>query len=99
MGRRESEAEALAGELLGAPITITEAPGVRSLPLEGTIVDESLGTFLIRTAPGGRVLRIQKTGLVGVVRLALGEIPLKGEPLRHRPEDRTKRLAPRGRRW
>ncbi len=99
MARRDDRsAEALAGELLGAPVTIRAAPGIVPLPLEGTLVDESLRTFLVRRAPDGRVVRIQKTGLVGTVRLALGEIPLNGELLRHRPEDWTKRLAPRGRR-
>ncbi len=91
-------AEALAGELIGASVTIHRAPGVTPLPLEGTLVDESLKTFLVRRAADGRVLRIQKTGLEGTLRLAAGEIPLKGDSLRHRPEDRTKRLAPRGRR-
>jgi len=98
MGRADDrEAEALAGELLGAPVTVVRAPGIRDLPMEGTLVDESRETFLIRRAGDGRVLRVPKSGLVGSVRLALGEIPLKGDALRHRPEDRTKRLAPRGR--
>ena len=41
-------AEALAGELIGATVRIESHPGVAQLPLEGTIVDESLETFLVR---------------------------------------------------
>jgi RNase P/RNase MRP subunit p29 len=91
--------EALSGELLGAPITIHRAPGLAQERLEGILVDESLGTFVVRPNGGGPELRISKTGLEATVRLAAGEIPLKGDDLRVRPEDRTKRLAPRGRRW
>lgn len=91
--------EALAGELLGAPITVHHAPGLAQGRLEGVLVDESLGTFVIRPLGDGPELRLAKAGLEATVRLAAGEIPLKGDDLRVRPEDRTKRLAPRGRRW
>lgn len=93
-----SIADALSGELLGAPISIHRAPGLLQRTLEGTVVDESMNTFLIRSAPGGRVLRIPKSGLEATVLLGGREIPLKGDTLRVRPEDRTKRLATRGRR-
>jgi RNase P/RNase MRP subunit p29 len=86
----------LAGELLGAPVRVNVAPGVESLPFEGTIVDETLSTFLVRRSPTGRTLRIAKHGLEGTILLDGAEIPLSGEPLRVRPEDRTKRLAWRG---
>jgi RNase P/RNase MRP subunit p29 len=91
-------ADALAGELLGAPIRILRAPGLSQGPFDGTLVDETMGTFLIRPRNGGRPRRIQKTGLEATILLDGGEIPLKGDALRVRPEDRTKRLSPRGRR-
>jgi RNase P/RNase MRP subunit p29 len=91
-------AEALAGELLGAPIHISRAPGLAQGTYDGTLVDESLGTFLIRPTHGGRLRRIPKAGLEATILLGVGEIPLKGDALRVRPEDRTKRLSPRGRR-
>jgi RNase P/RNase MRP subunit p29 len=89
----------LAGELIGAPLHIDAAPGLQPLPLEATIVDETLSTFLLRREPTGRLLRVQKRGLTGRILLDGREIPLSGEPLRVRPEERTKRLAlrPRGR--
>jgi RNase P/RNase MRP subunit p29 len=90
--------EALAGELVGATVRVTRAPGLHSLPLEGEIVDETLGTFLIRVPGTGRKRRVPKSGLVGTIYLANRELPLNGELLRMRPEDRTKRLLWGGRR-
>jgi RNase P/RNase MRP subunit p29 len=87
-----------AGEILGSPISIERHPGLSNLPLEGTLVDETLGTFLIRSGPAGRVLRIAKHGAVGTLVLDGRPLPLNGDSLRVRPEDRTKRLLGRGRR-
>ena len=88
--------EALAGELIGATVEVREAPGVVGLPLEGTIVDETLGTFEIRRSPSGRRLRLAKTGLRGTILLGGLELPLNGDALRIRPQDRTKRLLQAG---
>jgi RNase P/RNase MRP subunit p29 len=88
--------ETLAGELIGAGIAIVEAPGLRTLPLEGTIVDESMGTFEIRLAPSGRRIRVAKQGLRGTIVVGERELPLNGEVLRMRPQDRTKRLLQAG---
>lgn len=84
---------ALAGELIGAPIRVEAAPGVQPLPFEATIIDETLSTFVVRREPTGRRLRLQKRGLTGRILLDGREIPLSGDPLRVRPEERTKRLA------
>ncbi|MCI4332989.1 MAG: ribonuclease P protein subunit [Thermoplasmata archaeon] len=83
----------LAGEILGAPIELTH-PGIVG-PVRGTLVDESLGLFVVRL-PTGRVVRIVKTGAAGTIVLDGREIPLSGDQLRVRPEDRTKRLSLRG---
>lgn len=86
----------LAGEILGAAVTLTH-PGLAA-PVRGTLVDETLGTFVVRL-PSGRSVRIAKSGATGTISLGGREIPLNGDPLRVRPEDRTKRLAlrhPRG---
>jgi RNase P/RNase MRP subunit p29 len=91
-------ADVLAGELLGAPIRVLSAPGIADVPFDGTLVDETLSTFVVRARTGGRLRRIAKAGLTATVLLGAGEIPLKGDALRVRPEDRTKRLSPRGRR-
>jgi RNase P/RNase MRP subunit p29 len=87
---------ALAGELLGAGIRITRAPGLARLPLEGTIVDESRNLFVVRpTGAARRARRIPKRGLEATILLGEKELPLRGDDLRMRPEDRTKRLASR----
>lgn len=89
---------ALAGEILGAGIHIESAPGVSPLPLDGTIVDESLHTLVIRRPGHARTRRVAKAGLSGTILLGERQLPLKGEILRVRPEDRTKRLSVPGRR-
>ncbi len=89
---------ALAGEIIGAALSLTRHPGVATVPLEGTIVDETLNTFLVRPVGSERVVRISKTGAQGTILLGGREIPLNGDTLRVRPEDRTKRLLGRGRR-
>ncbi len=88
----------LAGEILGSPVSIDAHPGLARLPLQGTLVDETLETFLVRTGPLGRTVRVPKRGAVGTVVLDGRPLPLNGDSLRVRPEDRTKRLLGRGRR-
>ena len=83
--------EALAGEILGAPVSVRVAPG-QSVPFDGTLVDETLSTFVIRRTDRARLVRVPKAGLEGTIGLTIGELPLKGDALRVRPEDRTKRL-------
>jgi RNase P/RNase MRP subunit p29 len=90
-----AEREALAGELIGATVSIPASPALRA-PVAGTIVDESLSTFSVRVPGRTRPLRVPKTGLEGTIVLDAGELPLRGELLRVRPEDRTKRLLTGG---
>jgi len=89
---------ALAGEIIGAPVVVDIAPGLVHLPLRGTIVDETLHLLAVRRDPDGRVVKVPKEGLTGTVFLGERPLPLRGELLRVRPEDRTKRLLGRGRR-
>ena len=86
---------ALAGELIGASLSVPAGPG-RDRAVEGTIVDETLGTFLVRPPGARRLVRLPKAGLTGAIRLASRELPLRGDLLRVRPEDRTKRLLAGG---
>jgi len=90
-----AEREALAGELIGAPVSIAAGPGIPH-PVEGRIVDESLSTFSVRVPGRAAPLRLPKAGLTGTIVLPAGELPLRGELLRVRPEDRTKRLLAGG---
>jgi RNase P/RNase MRP subunit p29 len=92
------EVEAWMGEILGASVTITKAPGLRPLPLDGVLVDESLHLFVVRPAGRARLLRVPKAGVEGTILLGGRQLPLSGDALRMRPEDRTKRISPRARR-
>ncbi|HUI38175.1 MAG TPA: ribonuclease P protein subunit [Thermoplasmata archaeon] len=88
---------AFAGEILGAT-AIVRHPGLGPEPIEGTLVDESMNLLILRVRPNGRLLRVPKSGASGTLIVGERALPLNGELLRMRPEDRTKRLAPRGRR-
>jgi RNase P/RNase MRP subunit p29 len=90
-----TERTGLAGELIGAAVDLPASPALRER-VRGTIVDETLSTFLVRVPGRDRPLRIAKAGLEGTIVLASGELPLRGEVLRVRPEDRTKRLLAGG---
>ena len=90
-----AERLALAGELSGAGVALPAGPG-RAGPVSGTIVDETLGTFVVRLAGSRRRVRIGKSGLSGALALGERELPLRGDLLRVRPEDRTKRLLAGG---
>ncbi|MGP8077454.1 MAG: ribonuclease P protein subunit [Thermoplasmata archaeon] len=89
------EAEALAGEIIGASIVVPASPGL-ARPVAGTIVDESLSTLTVRVPGRRRTLTLPKPGLTGTIILPAGELPLRGDALRVRPEDRTKRLLAGG---
>lgn len=89
------EREALAGEILGASVEFPASPALRA-PVSGTLVDESLSTFTVRLSGSARTVCVPKAGLEGTLALASGELPLRGDTLRWRPEDRTKRLLAGG---
>jgi RNase P/RNase MRP subunit p29 len=90
-----AERLALAGELIGATLAVDAGPG-RPRAVTGTIVDETLGTFVVRPAGSHRHLRLAKAGLAGTIAVSGQELPLRGDLLRVRPEDRTKRLLAGG---
>jgi RNase P/RNase MRP subunit p29 len=90
-----AERLAYAGEILGAPVHCTASPTLGG-PIDGVLVDETLSMFHLRVAGRSSVLRIPKAGLEGTIVLGGRELPLKGDTLRVRPEDRTKRLLAGG---
>ena len=96
--RRDAPPPELAGEIIGAAVQIDRARGVAQLPIVGTVVDETLRTLRVRPQGATRARILTKTGLEGTILLGGRELPLRGEQLRVRPEDRTKRLQLRGRR-
>jgi RNase P/RNase MRP subunit p29 len=83
---------AFAGEILGGTVEITQAPGIRPLPLDGVLVDESYHMLTVRRVPDGRLVRVAKQGVVGRIDVGGRELLLRGDLLRVRPEDRTKRM-------
>lgn len=85
------ERSALAGEILGAGVDVPPGPGHRD-GIVGTLVDETLGTIVVRLPGRTRLRRYPKSGLSGRLALSSGELPLRGDLLRVRPEDRTKRV-------
>lgn len=87
----------LMGELIGARLTVLSAPGWHGLPWEGAVVDETKNTFHVVPLSGGHERVLSKTALEGVLSWEGKAIRFKGDELRHRPEDRIKRLAPKGR--
>jgi RNase P/RNase MRP subunit p29 len=89
------EQATLAGELLGSPIRLEGTSGAGRV--HGVLVDETLSTLLIRRDDDGRIVRIPKQGATGLLFVNGREIPFRGDALRMRPEDRTKRLAWTGR--
>jgi RNase P/RNase MRP subunit p29 len=95
---RVPSSPALLGEIIGLPVRITQAPGLGSLPWDGVVADETLHTLLIRRAGQSRLRRVPKNGLRAILVKDGDEVPLIGEVLRVRPEDRTKLLALGGRR-
>jgi RNase P/RNase MRP subunit p29 len=90
-----AERTALAGELLGAAVRFPAGPAL-ARDVEGVLVDESMSVYYVRVAGRGRLVRIPKRGVDGTILLGGRELPLRGDTLRVRPEDRTKRLLAGG---
>jgi RNase P/RNase MRP subunit p29 len=86
---------ALAGEILGAVVRFPAGHGLAA-PVEGVVVDESMSLLYVRVAGRSRPVRVAKHGAEGTILLGGRELPLRGETLRVRPEDRTKRLLAGG---
>jgi len=81
----------LLGELVGEKVRVVSS-GCRSLQgIEGTIVDETLGTFVIATEARGRK-RVPKKGSVFEFRIGKRIHRVSGELLYCKPEERTKKL-------
>lgn len=96
--KRNSSSSPLLGEIIGLPVRILEAPGIQPLPMEGIIADETLHTLWVRRGGATRLRQVPKAGLRATVLKDGDEVPVIGEALRARPEDRTKLLALGGRR-
>jgi ribonuclease P protein subunit POP4 len=79
------------GELIGLPVRVVAAADAGLVGLEGTVVDETLRTLVVRR-PGGRESRLGKRGAAFEFRTAKGPVRIDGAALEFRPEDRTKKV-------
>jgi RNase P/RNase MRP subunit p29 len=86
---------ALAGEMLGAPVRFAASAGL-TRTVEGVLVDESMSLWFVRVPGRARPILVPKRGVDGTIVLGGRELPLRGDTLRVRPEDRTKRLLAGG---
>ena len=72
-------------ELIGLPVVVTASTDPSLVGLRGTVADETRNTLLVETAKGEK--RVPKKG----TSFAFGGIPVQGDDLLFRPEDRIKR--------
>lgn len=90
--RLDGPARAVArGELIGLGVRVVGAADAGLVGLEGTVVDETLRTLVVRR-PGGRLSRLGKRGATFEFASARGPVRIEGEALEFRPEDRTKKV-------
>jgi len=80
----------LCEELIGLSAKVLDSPCKGLIGLEGKVVDETKDNFVIRTAKGDKL--VPKQGTVFQFE-GHPEAPIKGDWLRFRPEDRTKKVA------
>ena len=81
-------------ELIGLEVTV-ESPHPGWHGLSGTVVDETKHTFLVeRASPEGpaREVRVPKAGQRFAFRVGEKRFVVRGDEIRFRPEDRTKRI-------
>lgn len=76
-------------ELIGLPVSITDAKNASLIGLQGTIIDETKQSFLIETNVG--VKRVLKQGVRFVVQKAGEEYIIDGSLLTKRPHERIKK--------
>ncbi len=79
----------LLGELIGEKVVITKTASLQLSGLKGTIIDETMNTFVIEAKNGRK--RIPKKG--NVFFFPSSGLAVKGSQLLIRPEERTKKLG------
>ncbi|MCA1819186.1 MAG: ribonuclease P protein subunit [Thermoplasmatota archaeon] len=79
------------GELIGQDVRIAASGDVGIVGLAGTVIDESLRTFVIRKADG-REVRVGKTGSTFEFLTPGGPVQVVGDAIEFRPADRTKKV-------
>lgn len=72
-------------EFIGLPIRITEAPDPTLQNVEGTIIDETKNTFVIRN---DGTKRVPKRHLC----FEIDGVAVRGDDIAYRPEDRIRKI-------
>jgi len=90
--RLEGDARQVArGELIGLAVAIVHSSDPGLVGLQGTVVDETLRTLVIRRADG-RESRIGKVGSTFGFPGPHGTVQVPGEAIEFRPAERTKKV-------
>jgi len=90
-GRKRPTDTWLLGELIGEQVSVKKSGDKGLQGMQGLIVDESFGTFVLDTARGRK--RVPKKG--SVFHFPAFGADVGGETLLMRPQDRTKKLFPK----
>lgn len=90
--RLEGAARAVGrGELIGLPVTVVASTDPGLVGLAGSVIDETLRTFVLRT-PEGREMRLGKRESTFEFTTPHGKVPVVGAAVEFRPEERTKKV-------
>ena len=87
---RKTTAGVARHELIGLEVEVRSAHAGWS-GLSGKVVDETKHTFLVETASGSELL-VPKAGQEFVFRVGERRFVVRGDEVRFRPEDRTKKV-------
>src|SRR5688572_18439931 len=79
------------GELIGLPATVVASTDAGIIGVSGTVIDETLRTFVLRRADG-RELRLGKRESTFEFAAPQGKVRVVGAALEFRPEERTKKV-------
>lgn len=87
---KKRDADVARHELIGLEVEVRSAHAGWS-GLSGKVVDETKHTFLVETASGSQLL-VPKGGQEFVFRVGESRFAIRGDEIRFRPEDRTKKV-------
>jgi ribonuclease P protein subunit POP4 len=87
------QVQAAKEEFLGRTITVKSATDPTLVGLTGEVLDETMKTFVVRTA-AGRTVTIAKATVTLALHLGDRAVEIDGNTLLFRPEDRIKKVRP-----
>ena len=90
MSKKEKEAQIVMGELIGRKTEVKESTDPNKKGIKGKITDETKNTIKIETEKGEEKTVPKKTSKFKFT-IKHQEITIKGEKIKHKPEDRIKK--------